>query len=296
MEKKIKGSNGFRKRISVSDVILSVVLILFALIIIYPFYNAVLISMVPMTEYVRNPMMLWPERFTFDSYEFVFSYKSIWSGMRVTGLITVLGTLYNMLMTVTGAYIMCKTFPGKRILQAMLIIPLYFGGGLVPNYLLIRNLGMMDTLWAMILPTGLNYTYMLVVMRYIEGLPRELEEAAEIDGAGVLTKLFVVVLPLALPILATYTLYYAVDRWNEWWNGMLFVKSTGNQPLQLILRNLVQDSTDATQDAMANGMTETYSDAIKMASIIVTMVPIMVLYPFLQRYFLAGLTNGAVKG
>ena len=137
---------------------------------------------------------------------------------------------------------------------------------------------------------------MLVVMRYMEGLPLELEEAAEIDGAGQIRILFVVVLPMALPILATYTLYYAVDRWNEWWNGMLFIKTVSKQPLQLILRNLVQDSTDASLDAQANGMTESYSDAIKMASIIVTMLPIMILYPFLQRFFLSGLTAGAVKG
>ena len=109
-------------------------------------------------------------------------------------------------------------------------------------------------------------------------------------------KLFIIVLPMALPILATYTLYYAVDRWNEWWNGMLFIKSAEKQPLQLVLRNLVQDSTDASLDAQANGMTESYSDALKMASIVITMVPILVLYPFLQRYFLSDLTQGAVKG
>lgn len=294
--KKIKARSGRRERIVVSDVVISAVLVLCALLILYPFYNAVMISLVPMHVYMRNPMLLWPDEIIFDSYQFVLSYSSIWSGLTVTGIVTVAGTAYNMFLTVTAAYTLTKSFPGKRIVQAIMIIPLYFGGGMVPYYLLVRDLGLVDTLWSMILPTGLNYTYMLIVMRYIESLPQELEEAAEIDGAGQIRKLFVIVLPMALPILATYTLYYAVDRWNEWWNGMLFIRSVNKQPLQLILRNLVQDSTDASKDAQANGLINTYSDSIKMASIVVTMIPIMVLYPFLQRYFLADLTRGAVKG
>ena len=294
--KKIRPSSGRREPISVGDVVISVILVGIALIILYPFYNAVMISLVPMHVYTRNPAILWPSEVVWDSYKFVLNYSSIWSGLRVTGIVTVVGTIYNMFLTVTTAYVLTKTFPGKRIMQAIMIIPLYFGGGMVPYYLLIRDLGLMDSVWSMILPTGLNYTYMLVVMRYIEGLPLELEEAAEIDGAGQIRKLFTIVLPMALPIMATYTLYYAVDRWNEWYNGMLFIKTAAKQPLQLILRNLVQDSTVASMDAQANGMTQAYSDSIKMASIVVTMIPIMVLYPFLQRYFLSDLTQGAVKG
>ena len=292
----MSGFTGRREKTTLGDVVISALLVLFALMILYPFYNAVMISLVPMTEYVRNPVILWPRRLTWDSYQFVLTYQTIWSGLRVTGIVTVLGVIYNMLLTVITAYVLTKTFPGKRLVQAMLIIPLYFGGGLVPNYLLIRDLGLIDSIASMILPTGINYTYMLVIMRYIEGLPHELEEAAEIDGANQVKKLFVIVLPMALPILATYTLYYAVDRWNTWYSGMLYIKSVYRQPLQLILRNLVQDSTVATQDAQANGMVDTYSDAIKMASIIVTMLPIMAVYPFLQRYFLSDLTQGAVKG
>lgn len=294
--KKIRPSSGRREPISVGDVVISVILVGIALIILYPFYNAVMISLVPMHVYTRNPAILWPSEVVWDSYKFVLNYSSIWSGLRVTGIVTVVGTIYNMFLTVTTAYVLTKAFPGKRIMQAIMIIPLYFGGGMVPYYLLIRDLGLMDSVWSMILPTGLNYTYMLVVMRYIEGLPLELEEAAEIDGAGQIRKLFTIVLPMALPIMATYTLYYAVDRWNEWYNGMLFIKTAAKQPLQLILRNLVQDSTVASMDAQANGMTQAYSDSIKMASIVVTMIPIMVLYPFLQRYFLSDLTQGAVKG
>lgn len=294
--KKIRPSSGRREPISVGDVVISVILVGIALIILYPFYNAVMISLVSMHVYTRNPAILWPSEVVWDSYKFVLNYSSIWSGLRVTGIVTVVGTIYNMFLTVTTAYVLTKTFPGKRIMQAIMIIPLYFGGGMVPYYLLIRDLGLMDSVWSMILPTGLNYTYMLVVMRYIEGLPLELEEAAEIDGAGQIRKLFTIVLPMALPIMATYTLYYAVDRWNEWYNGMLFIKTAAKQPLQLILRNLVQDSTVASMDAQANGMTQAYSDSIKMASIVVTMIPIMVLYPFLQRYFLSDLTQGAVKG
>lgn len=295
MKKKLAYS-GRREPIRPGDVVICVILILFAVIIIYPFYNAVMISLVPMHVYTRNPAILWPNEIVMDAYQFVLTYSSIWSGLRVTGILTLVGTVYNMFLTVTAAYVLTKSFPGKRLMQAIMIIPMYFVGGMVPDYLLIRDLGLMDTLGAMILPMGLNYTYTLIVMRYIEALPAELEEAAEIDGAGQIRKLFTIVLPMALPILATYTLYYAVDRWNEWKNGMLYIKSISNQPLQLILRNLVQDSTVASMDAQAGGLEHAYNDSIKMASIIVTMLPIMVLYPFLQRYFLSDLTQGAVKG
>jgi putative aldouronate transport system permease protein len=173
---------------------------------------------------------------------------------------------------------------------------MYFSGGLIPYYLLIRDIGLINSVWSMILPSGVEYTYMIVIMRYIENLPAELEEAAEIDGASKARMLFGIILPLSLPILATYTLYYAVDRWNEWWNAMLFIKTSSKQPLQLVLRNLIQNSNSAMAEAQMNGMIRAYDEGIKMASIVVTMLPIMLLYPFLQRYFLSGLTVGAVKG
>lgn len=279
-----------------SDLIIGLILVLLALVVLYPFYNAIMISFVPMRVYMKNPLVLWPKEITFDSYKFVLQYNAIWSGLRTTVIVTVVGTFYNMVLTVITAYVLTKTFPGKHVVQTLLIIPMYFSGGLVPFYLLIRDLQLIDTIWSMVLPTGIQFTYMIIVMRYIENLPGELEEAAEIDGASQVKRLFIIVIPLALPIIATYTLYYAVDRWNEWWNGMLFIKNSKLQPLQLVLRNLVQDSTDASVDAQANGLVESYSDAIKMASIVVTIIPIMILYPFLQRYFLVGLTQGSIKG
>ena len=283
-------------RLRISDIVIITLLILLALLIIYPFYNAILISLVPQNDYVRSPLMLFPERVIFDSYRYVLNSRTTWSGFAVTTFVTVVGTAYSMILTVLTAYVLTKKFPGRGFIMWAIIFTMYFSGGLIPYYLLVTRLGLSNSLFSMILPSGIEYTYMIIIMRYMESLPADLEEAAEIDGASKFKVLFMIVLPLSLPILATYTLYFAVDRWNEWWNAMLFIKSSHLQPLQLVLRNLIQDSSTAMADAQLNDLPRAYAEGIKMASIVVTMLPIMFLYPFLQRYFLSGLTIGAVKG
>lgn len=282
--------------ISAFDVGAYIIALLMALLILYPFYNALLVSIVPMTDYVREPLRLIPRRIVGDSFAFVFQYRAIWTGLATTIFIVLMGTLYNMTLTVMTAFALTKNWPGRNLLNILIIFTMYFGGGLIPYYLLVRNLGLMDNLFSMILPTGIEFTYMVIIMRHFENLPADLEEAAEIDGAGIFTRLFAIILPLSLPILSTYALYYGVNRWNEWYNGMLFIRTASKQPLQLVLRNLVQDSAIATTEAQSEGYIMAYDDGIKMACILLTMLPILLLYPFLQRYFLTDLTAGAVKG
>ena len=267
------------------------------LIILYPFYNAILVSLVPNTVYLRyQGLMLWPPEVTLEAYSFTFQSSLIWYGFKNSFLITVIGTVYNMVLTILCAYALTKPIPGGKVIRFLIVFTMYFSGGLIPFYLLIRDLGLIDTLWSMILPTGINIMYMLIISNYFKSLPPALEESAKIDGATDLRILWSVILPLSLPLLATFTLYYAVERWNEWYNAMLFVKNVENWPLQNVLRTIINDvNMMATQNIPGQAKPDIKGDAIKMSSIIIGMAPIMCLYPFLQRYFLSGMTLGAVK-
>lgn len=284
-----------KKKFTKTDLVIGTLLTLFAIAILYPFYNSILVSLVPQDVYVKTPFMLFPKKITLSAYQFVFSSKSIMNGFLVTLFVTVAGVIYNMFLTVTTAYALTKDIPGKKLIMHLIIFTVYFGGGLIPYYLLIKNIGLMNNLWVMVLPIGFWPMYMIIVKTFFEELPVELEESAKVDGANDLVILFKIILPLSLPVLATFALYYGVERWNEWWHGMLFIQTASKQPLQLVLRNIVQSAGEMTQNLPAGQEKKVFADGVKMASIIVTMFPVMCLFPFLQRYFVEGLTIGAVK-
>ena len=285
------------RRLNGVDYAIMVSLALFALLILYPFYNSICVSLVSQADYIKSRFMLYPKNITFESYFVVFKNGSIFDGMKVTLLITVVGVLYNMLLTVSLAYGFSQEFPGKKFFLMMIVFTMYFSGGLIPFYLLIKDLKLVDNVFSMILPSGVSIMYMTVIRQNFESLPAELEESARIDGAGDLTILFRILLPLSVPILVTFALYYGVERWNEWYNGMLFIRSFDKRPLQLVLRGIIQ----TTGQAMVTNELEQYnitpfSEGIKMACVVVTMTPIMLVYPFIQKYFVSGMTVGAVKG
>ena len=279
------------------DVIILAFLFVFFLLILYPFYNSVLVSLVSQSDYIQERFMLFPKRITLESYFIVFMNGSIFDGMRVTTLVTLIGTAYNMFLTTTLAYVFTKSFFGKKFFLTMIIFTMYFSGGLIPFYLLIRDLGLIDNIFSMILPAGVSIMYMTVIRKQFESLPAELEESAKIDGASEMTILFRIMLPLSLPIIVTFALYYGVERWNEWYNGMLFIRTFDRRPLQLVLRGIIQTTGNQlyTSD-LAMYDIQPFSDGIKMACIVVTMTPVIAVYPFLQKYFVSGLTLGAVKG
>ena len=279
------------------DAALLILLTLLGLMIIYPFYNTILVSLVPQADYTRNPFMLWPERITWESYQFVFDSPLLLNSMGNSVKLALVGTVYNMILTVLMAYAFTKPIPGRNFFRFYMVFTMYFGGGLVPFYLLIKALGLIDSFWVMVLPSGISVTYMLIISSNMSALPKELEESAQLDGATDIKILFSIILPLTLPILATFSLYYMVERWNEWYNAMLFLKDTARWPLQLTLRNIISSANFISTQAMTGDVRPpTYGEGIKMACIVVTVFPLMAVYPFLQRYFLTGLTLGAVKG
>lgn len=284
-------------RVTATDVCILAFLLVFSGLVLYPFYNSVLISMTPQVVYIREPFMLWPKALDWSSYQYVFENKSIWMGMWTTVQITIFGTLYNIFLTVTMAYALNHSFPGKKAVIALIMFTMYFSGGLIPTYMMIKDFGLMNTLWSMILPTGVSISYLMVMRKFFKSIPDELEESAKIDGANDLTIMFHIVLPLALPMVITFVIYYGVERWNEWYNGLLYIKSATKMPLQLVLRQIVQNSqTIQASESMQDAGIQPFGDGIKMATVIVTMFPVMVLYPFMQKYFVTGLTVGAVKG
>ncbi len=265
-----------------------------ALIIFYPFYNSVIQSITPRAVYIRNPFVFFPKGFTLDSYKAILLGREILVGYRTTAMFLFFGLPLNMFLTSSMGFCLAKRyFPGKRLLFLFIIITMFFQGGLIPLYLVVRNLGLMNSIFSVIFTTAINTFYLILTKNYFESIPISMEESAMIDGANDLVIFFKIYLPLAKPILATICLFYAVDRWNEWFLSMLFLRRLDLVPLQIVLRNIVT----ATDQIVTNVDTSrrTYSEGLKMAAVVITMLPVMVVYPFLQKYFMKGIMMGAVK-
>ncbi len=278
------------------DVVIFVLLTLFALIIFYPFYNAVLTSFVTSKQYIMNPAMLYPKTITFDNYKIILQNPLIGSGYKNTLILTVAGVAYSLTLTASMAYAFSrKAFPGKRIFFMLVLFTMFFSGGLVPIYMLMKNLGLMNSLAGLILMAGISPFYMILVKSSFEQVPDSIEEAAKIDGANDITIFLRIMLPLQLPILATITLFIAVDRWNEWFFAMLFLREGTKWPLQVLLRAIVMEAASDRDVAFSSVSQNVFSNGIKMAAVMVTMLPVMLVYPFLQKYFVKGVMVGAIK-
>ena len=194
-----------------------------------------------------------------------------------------------------------KPFPGKKAIMILIIFTMYFSGGIIPLYLLVKSLGLMDHLLSVVLVYGVNTFYMLIIKNYFESIPESIEESAKIDGANEFYILFKIMIPLSMPIIATFLLFFLVDRWNEWYSALLFIRSSSKWPLQLVLREVINNTGSEISNALkANRASDTllnkvFSQGIKMAAIVITMAPIMLVYPFVQKYFIKGILIGSVK-
>ena len=285
----------FLNRIQGLDWVIFAMLLIYALLIVYPFYNAFLISISPEHVYLETPILLWPKEVTFDNYRAVFTNKTLWSGFGVTMFLLIFGTAYQLFFTVITGYALSRNkWIGKGFLMNMILVTMFFGGGLIPYYFLIKNLGLYNTIWVMVIPGAIDTYNMLLMRNYFASLPADLEESAKIDGANDIQIFVKVYLPMALPMLATVGLFFAVGNWNSWYNGMLFIEKANLKPLQLILRELI--ATSSSQMDSPIGVTDVYSEGLQMACIFFTIVPMMSFYPFVQRFFVKGLVVGAIKG
>ncbi|MBR6570068.1 MAG: carbohydrate ABC transporter permease [Clostridia bacterium] len=288
------------QRFTLMDAILLVLLTAFAVTIVFPFYTSIIVSIMSEHEYLRNPFTLIPKAPELSSYETLINQGNIISGYRNTLIHLALGMPLSMFLTCTLAYALSKRyFPGKKLLFVFIMITMVFGGGTVPAFLNIKELGLINNRWSVVLSNGIGTFYVILVMNYIQTLPVSLFDSARIDGANEITILTRVVLPLSKPILATVGLFYMVDKWNEWYGSMLYLNKASLYPLQLELKQIIANAQILDDVMMTDSMYRsmpTFSMGIKMAAVVLTMLPIMCVFPFLQKYFVKGVTLGAVKG
>ncbi len=288
-----------KKRISLSDLVIAGFLILCALCVIIPFYNVVVISLATEQEYLTNPLMLFPKNPTLASYTELFRDGRILKGYRTTLSVLLIALPLGLFLTTCFAYGMSRPdYPGKKLIFYFVLFTMLFGGGIIPLYLLMKGLHLTNSIWSVVLASLMSTYYMILMRSFFSSIPESLIESAKLDGASEWKTLFFVVLPLSAPIIATITLFIAVDRWNEWYNAMVFIQRGDLQPLQLVLRSIVIDSQIDEFVTAGGSMVmdrQNFSMGLKTAAIICTMLPVMCVYPFVQKYFTKGIMLGAVK-
>ena len=284
----------------VYDAIIYTIVTLFALACIIPFMYVVTFSITPYQDYLREPANILPRNPTFAAYDRVLRMPLIYSGYRSTLFITLIGTALNLFMLSVSAYPLTKKhLKGQSIILPFIIFTMFFNGGLIPNFYLIRSLNLYDSLWALMLPGALSTWNLIMMMNFFRQLPDSLEESAIIDGANEIIVLFKILLPLSLPAIATFALFHAVGHWNSFFNAIIYLRTRSKWPLMLILREMIiEDQTniyfEGFQDFEAARLINPFN--IKMAVIVVSIFPILVVYPFLQRFFMKGLLVGSIKG
>lgn len=288
------------KRTSTVFTIFNVIIMaILVLITIYPFYYVIVGSISGNNVGAQEVYFLYPVDLDFGAYNMVFSTTSIPRAYMNTVFVTVVGTTLSLLLTILTAYPLSKSrLRGRSFFTMLFYFTMLFSGGLIPTYLVIRDLGMIDSLWSLILPRLVSVYNMLLMINFFKSIPDGLEESATIDGANDLTILVRIILPLSMPILATLTLFYAVSYWNIWFDAIMYLNSNRHFPLQLVLRDIVQ-SVDMTYVGGGGGdftMSDTTIQSVRLATIVVAILPIMMVYPFLQKYFVKGVMIGAIKG
>ena len=275
------------------------IMLFMILICLYPFYYVLICSFSSGERLMSSEgLMLWPKDFNLDAYKMVLSNPNIFTGYRNTIIVVVVGTILNLILTSIAAFLLTrKNFAIKNAMAYMMIFTMYFSGGMIPTYLLIsKGLHLKDTLWSMMLPGAISVYNTIVMRTNFAAIPVSLEESAKIDGANDLTVLLRIILPLSKSIMAVMVLFYGVAHWNSWFNAMLYIRDKKLYPLQLILREiLLLNSTDSMMGD-TGGDKYYIGETIKYATIMVATLPILCIYPVIQKYFVKGVMIGAVKG
>ena len=297
------------KRDMVFDTINVIIMILFMLVTLYPLYFTVIASISEPFDVIKGRVYLWPKSFTLESYSNVFKDKRIWTGYSNTIRYTVLGTLFNLILTIPAAYTLSKKkLLGRKLLGIFFLIPMYFSGGLVPYYLQVKSLGLMNTSYTLILLGGISI-YNLIVTRvfFSSSISEALYESARIDGASELRTFVSIALPLSKPIISVMALYYAVGHWNSYFTALIYISRDEYQPLQMVLRNILlnnQMSIGILGDELLNDKNaieaaarrQYIAEGMKYALIFISSAPLLAAYPFVQKYFVKGVMVGALKG
>ncbi|WP_059053966.1 carbohydrate ABC transporter permease [Paenibacillus senegalimassiliensis] len=282
------------------DVIVYLIAAVIIIIVLYPLLFVVAASFSDPARVLNGEVWLLPKGVTLEAYNNILHNDKIWIGYRNSILYTVVGTLINIVMTLLAAYPLSRPdLPGRKGLMLIITLTMFFSGGLIPSYLLVKGLGMVDTMWALIIPGAIS-TYNLIVMRtyFQSSIPWELQEAAHMDGCSNWRLLLSIILPLSKPILAVMVLFYAVGHWNAFFNALIYIRSEELYPLQLVLREILMISQSAGEEGGNVGLEDKIllSESIKYAVIIVSSLPVLIMYPFVQRHFVKGVMIGSIKG
>ncbi len=285
-----------------SDIILVVFCSMILFIVAYPLYYVLIASVSnPYDVYVGKTFLL-PSQFTLDGYKAVFADANILIGLFNSFKYTIIGTIFSVVVLYLAAYpLSVKDLPGRKMISIFFIITMYFGGGMVPTYLVVKETGLINSMWALFLPGGVAVGNLIIVRNFFENsIPKEMIEAAEIDGASKWTTFIKIVVPLSRSIMAVMVVFSMVAYWNDWFTAMIYLPSPNKAPLPLVLRNiLIKSSASASQaSTISGGFAELnkMTEMIKFSSIIIAAVPMLIIYPFVQKYFEKGFMAGAVKG
>lgn len=298
-DKKIRLSRGDKIFTITNYIVMSILF----LMVLYPLYFVLIASISSPAAVSSGEALLWPVGFTFDGYTSVFSDSSIMRGYLNSLIYTVLGVIISLIFTVPMAYSLSRRdMKGRRLVSLLVIFTMFFSGGMIPTYLVINNLHMIDTIWALVLPGAVVPFNLIICRTFFEGnIPNELREAASLDGCDDFKFFFKMVLPLSGAVIAIMILFYGVAQWNTYFNALIYIKDMGKYPLQLVLRNILilnQVSVDmmGIMGAAEAALRQQRAELIKYVSIVVSTLPLLILYPFVQKYFVKGVMIGAVKG
>jgi putative aldouronate transport system permease protein len=282
------------------DVVFYIGLSLFCVATLFPLYYVFVMSVTPFTEVLKHSgFVIMPRTFTFDAYRTIFESPVVPRALQITLFITIVGTALNLVVTTCLAYPLSKkNLAGRSPVLVAIVFTMLFSGGMIPLYLVVNAFGLLNTLWSLILPGLVSTFNMLIMKTYFENLPAEIEDAAKIDGCGDISTLMRIVMPLSLPIVATLGLFYGVGHWNAYFNGIMFLTDRDLYPIQVVLRNMIQ-TPNVSQELLTQNpemLSSLPPETVKMATVVVATLPMLILYPFLQKYFMKGMLIGSIKG
>ncbi|WP_240418831.1 carbohydrate ABC transporter permease [Paenibacillus periandrae] len=279
---------------------LYLLMIVITVITLYPFWNQVITSISAESTLYTTGMLLLPSKLSFESYHVIFQYKAIWTGYGNTILRTILGVGLSLFFTALFAYPLSKKdLPYNRTITSFVLFTMLFSGGLIPNYLLVKQLGMFNSVWALVLPSMISAFNTLIMRNFFRSIPDSLEESARVDGAGYFFIFRKIIVPLSKPVLATVALWIAVNHWNAWFDAMIYITDSKKQVLQVVLRKIIVDNNMDQLNTMLYQFDQKDMFSTRQLQATVTMfsvLPMLVIYPFVQKYFVKGIMIGAVKG
>ena len=277
-------------------------IILLCLAILLPCLNVLVLSFNDGKDAARGGIWFWPRQLTLDNFREVFKDGSIMGAYGISIARTVIGTFLSLMVTTLAGYALKqKDLPGRTVLTMLITFTMLFDGGMIPKYIQYKNLHLLNSFWVYVVPSLVSVTYLLMVRTFFEGIPDSLEESAKLDGCGFFKIYTKIMMPLSKPVIAVVGLYTAVNHWNDWFSGAFYMSDTAKWPVQTVLQNMLTKAMNAQQNvetvaqALAQNAATTTSDSLKMAAVVVTTVPILCVYPFIQKYFAQGSMIGAVK-